>query len=78
MLYFFTIEDFFSELVLKQGFVTSISLWLTAYTQHLTFSNEIMKQIKDELLGISEKGETYSEVIQRVIEHYNSTKSQDK
>lgn len=38
----------------------------------------IMSSVKDELFEIAEKGETYSEVIQRLIEHYKSTKDQDK
>ena len=38
----------------------------------------VMKHVKDELFEISEKGETYSEVIQRLIEHYKATKDQDK
>ena len=38
----------------------------------------IMSSVKDELFEIAEKGETYSEVIQRLIEHYKATKDQDK
>ena len=34
----------------------------------------VMKDVKDELFEIAEKGETYSEVIQRLIEHYKNTK----
>ena len=34
----------------------------------------VMKNVKDELFEISEKGETYSEVIQRLIDYYNSNK----
>jgi len=34
----------------------------------------IMSSVKDELFEIAEKGETYSEVIQRLIEHYKATK----
>jgi len=34
----------------------------------------VMKSVKDELFEISEKGETYSEVIQRLIEYYKATK----
>ena len=36
----------------------------------------VMKDVKDELFEIAEKGETYSEVIQRLIEHYKATKDQ--
>ena len=32
----------------------------------------VMKHVKDELFEIAEKGETYSEVIQRLIEHYKT------
>jgi len=35
----------------------------------------IMKSVKDELFEIAEKGETYSKVIQRLIDHYKATKS---
>lgn len=38
----------------------------------------IMSGVKDELFEIAEKGETYSEVIQRLIEHYRTTKNQGK
>lgn len=34
----------------------------------------VMKNVKDELFEISEKGETYSEVIERLINHYKNTK----
>lgn len=34
----------------------------------------VMNQVKDELFEIAEKGETYSEVIQRLIDHYKTTK----
>ena len=34
----------------------------------------IMNSVKSELFEIAEKGETYSEVIQRLIEHYRNTK----
>ena len=38
----------------------------------------VMKHVKDELFEISEKGETYSEVIQRLIEHYKATRDRNK
>jgi len=38
----------------------------------------VMRHVKDELFKISEKGETYSEVIERLIEHYKDTKRQGK
>ena len=38
----------------------------------------VMRHVKDELFEISEKGETYSEVIERLIEHYKDTKRQGK
>ena len=38
----------------------------------------VMKHVKDELFEIAEKGETYSEVIQRLIEFYKTTKDQKK
>jgi|APFre7841882654_1041346.scaffolds.fasta_scaffold615491_2 predicted CopG family antitoxin len=34
----------------------------------------IMNHVKDELFEIAEKGETYSEVIQRLIDYYKVTK----
>ena len=34
----------------------------------------VMKHVKDELFKIAEKGETYSEVIERLIKHYKKTK----
>lgn len=36
----------------------------------------VMKHVKDELFDIAEKGETYSEVIQRLIEQYKITKNE--
>ena len=36
----------------------------------------VMKHVKDELFEIAEKGETYSEVIQKLIDHYKATKDQ--
>ncbi len=33
----------------------------------------VMKDVKDELFEIAEKGETYSEVIERLIKHYKKT-----
>lgn len=38
----------------------------------------IMSHVKDELFEIAEKGETYSEVIQRLIDHYKTTKDRKK
>jgi len=38
----------------------------------------VMRHVKDELFEISEKGETYSEVIKRLIEYYKDTKRQGK
>jgi len=38
----------------------------------------IMSHVKEELFGIAEKGETYSEVIERLIKYYKSTKDNDK
>lgn len=38
----------------------------------------VMKNVKDELFEISEKGETYSEVIERLIEHYKTSKDHKK
>jgi len=38
----------------------------------------VMKCVKDELFELSEKGETYSEVIERLIKQYKATKDQDK
>ena len=38
----------------------------------------IMSNVKDQLFEIAEKGETYSEVIQRLIEHYKATRDQNK
>lgn len=35
----------------------------------------IMNHVKDELFEIAEKGETYSEVIQRLIENYKRNKN---
>ena len=32
----------------------------------------IMKHVKDDLFEIAEKGETYSEVIERLIKHYKN------
>ena len=37
----------------------------------------VMKDVKDELFELAEKGETYSEVIQRLIEHYKYAKKMD-
>ena len=37
----------------------------------------VMKLVKDELFEISEKGETYSEVIERLIKHYKTTNDQE-
>ncbi|MCX6672043.1 MAG: hypothetical protein NTX92_09015 [Euryarchaeota archaeon] len=34
----------------------------------------VMSHVKDELFEIAEKGETYSEVIQKLIDHYKATK----
>ena len=34
----------------------------------------VMKAVKDELFEIAEKGETYSEAIQRLIGYYKRTK----
>ena len=34
----------------------------------------VMSNVKDQLFEIAEKGETYSEVIQRLIDHYKTTK----
>ena len=34
----------------------------------------IMSNVKNQLFEIAEKGETYSEVIQRLIDHYKATK----
>jgi len=36
----------------------------------------IMNNVKVELFEIAEKGETYSEVIERLIKHYKFTKNQ--
>ena len=33
----------------------------------------VMNHVKDELFEIAEKGETYSEVIERLIRHYKKT-----
>jgi hypothetical protein len=38
----------------------------------------IMSNVKDQLFEIAEKGETYSEVIQRLIHHYKATKNQKR
>lgn len=38
----------------------------------------VMKHVKNELFEIAEKGETYSEVIERLIEHYKNTKQSNK
>ncbi len=38
----------------------------------------IMNHVKDELFEIAEKGETYSEVIQRLIDHYKATENQKR
>jgi len=38
----------------------------------------IMSNVKDQLFEIAEKGETYSEVIQRLIDHYKATKGRNK
>lgn len=35
----------------------------------------VMNHVKDELFEIAEKGETYSEVIERLIKHYKKIKS---
>jgi predicted CopG family antitoxin len=34
----------------------------------------VMSHVKDELFEIAEKGETYSEVIERLIKHYKNSK----
>lgn len=34
----------------------------------------IMSDVKEELFEIAEKGETYSDVIQRLIDHYKCSK----
>jgi len=34
----------------------------------------VMSHVKNELFEIAEKGETYSEVIERLIKHYKNTK----
>ena len=33
----------------------------------------IMSDVKDELFELAEKGETYSQVIERLIDHYKNT-----
>ena len=38
----------------------------------------IMSHVKDDLFELAEKGETYSEVIERLIKHYKTTKNQIK
>lgn len=37
----------------------------------------IMSDVKEELFEIAEKGETYSDVIRRLIEQYKITKDRD-
>ena len=37
----------------------------------------VMKHVKEELFKISEKGETYSEVIERLIEHYKAKQNKN-
>ena len=37
----------------------------------------VMRHVKDELFEIAEKGETYSEVIERLIRHYKATKKHE-
>jgi predicted CopG family antitoxin len=36
----------------------------------------VMDHVKEELFEIAEKGETYSEVIQRLIDYYRKTKKE--
>lgn len=38
----------------------------------------VMRDTKDELYELAEKGETFGDVINRLIKHYKATKAQDK